>query len=320
MSVSTAVRHADLQDLVGLLQRQQTAKVDVVLPATAVTAHDSLLTVSGALPILGEGGVTDVDGAYRLTGPAESQLAARLEIPGRYLRRLRSDDRLDLWDTNVNGLLHGRPGARIAVGEQQLLLLRLFTSPEPGWPGIVRAVLSQRYGIINHLDVLTAHPVKKTIKITGKVIRVKGQGMVRITVENTKNVHREIALPDVLAARLIRRQQTRPGNELGLIFPSEAGTIMDPTNFNDQWRRVRKALGFDFEFDITSHTWRKTLLTIGDDAGISAVALADHAGHTEASMTQNTYMGRKRVRYQVAAAIDAAYATTGPDSAASDVS
>ncbi|WP_155981835.1 hypothetical protein [Nocardia sp. BMG111209] len=58
----------------------------------------------------------------------------------------------------------------------------------------------------------------------------------------------------------------------------------------------------------TGRTWRKALLTIGDDAGISAVALADHAGHTEASMTQNTYMGRKRVRYRVAAAIDAAYA------------
>lgn len=149
-------------------------------------------------------------------------------------------------------------------------------------------------------------PEKKTIKVTGKVIRVKGAGMVRVTEENSKNIHRELALPDVLVTRLVRRQQNKPKNELGLIFPSEAGTIMDPTNFNDQWRRVRKALGFDFEFEVTGHTFRKTLLTIGDDAGISAVALADHAGHSEASMTQNTYLGRKRVRFAVAEAMNRA--------------
>lgn len=148
---------------------------------------------------------------------------------------------------------------------------------------------------------------KKTIKVTGKVIRVKGRGMVRVTEENHKNIHREIALPHVLVVRLLRRQQTQPKNEMGLIFPSEVGTIMDPTNFNDQWRRVRRALGFDFDFEVTGHTFRKTLITIGDDAGISAVALADHAGHAETSMTQNTYMGRKRVRYEVAAALDAAF-------------
>lgn len=155
-------------------------------------------------------------------------------------------------------------------------------------------------------------PKKKTIKVTGKVIRVKGRGMVRITEENSKHIHREIALPTVLVDRLVLRQQTGRPNDLGLIYPSEAGTIMDPTNFNDQWRRVRKALGFDFEFDITGHTFRKTLLTIGDDAGISAVALADHARHSAASMTQNTYLGRKRVRYEIAAAVDAALGPHAP--------
>ncbi|GAA2465523.1 tyrosine-type recombinase/integrase [Nocardia seriolae] len=147
---------------------------------------------------------------------------------------------------------------------------------------------------------------KKTLKVTGKVIWVKGQAMVRVTEENSKNIHREIALPDALMTRRARRQQKIPDNPTGLIYPSKAETIMDPTNFNDQWRRVRKALGFDFDFDITGHTWCKTLITIGDDAGISAVALADHAGHVETSITQNSYMGRKRVRFAVAEAVNQA--------------
>jgi integrase len=43
---------------------------------------------------------------------------------------------------------------------------------------------------------------------------------------------------------------------------------------------------------VTSHTFRKTVATRLDEAGLSAREIADHIGHDNPSMTQNVYMGR----------------------------
>jgi len=52
-----------------------------------------------------------------------------------------------------------------------------------------------------------------------------------------------------------------------VIFPSTAGTLRDPDNFNKQWRTVRDQLGAP---DVTSHSFRKSVATLIDDDGLSA--------------------------------------------------
>ncbi|TQM32731.1 hypothetical protein [Nocardia bhagyanarayanae] len=157
MSIATCVRHAQLGDLVGLLNAQQAAKVDVVAPASALSASDGLLQLSGVEPILDERGFTLVDGLYRPTAAADAHLGSKLKIPVGYLKWLREQSRTDLYDANVNGLLHGPDDPRLTpTGDERSFLLRLFTSGVPDEPGILRAVLSDRYGIIDNLDVLTA--------------------------------------------------------------------------------------------------------------------------------------------------------------------
>lgn len=42
---------------------------------------------------------------------------------------------------------------------------------------------------------------------------------------------------------------------------------------------------------VTSHTYRRTVATRLDDAGLSACAIADHLGHAKPSMTQDVFMG-----------------------------
>ncbi len=153
MSVSTCLRHAELTDMVRLLEQQHTAKLDLVVPAVSLGAKDGYLELSGAAPVLDERGVTAVDGLYQPTAAADSQIAAKLEIPGRYLSKLRTENRLDLYDANVNSLLHGHPDG--AAPEDRSFLLRLFTG-DTGEAGLVRAFLSDRYGVIDNLDVLTA--------------------------------------------------------------------------------------------------------------------------------------------------------------------
>ncbi|WP_306357887.1 MULTISPECIES: hypothetical protein [unclassified Nocardia] len=156
MSVNSYARHLSLQELVPLLQEQQAAKVDVVAAASAIRAREGMVELFGVAAAVDERGVTAVDGLYRPTSAADGQIADKLGIPVRYLRRLRERDRLDLYDGNVNGWLHGPVDAELPEPDDRSFLLRLFTPPQSGQPGVLRALVSDRYGIIDNLDVLTA--------------------------------------------------------------------------------------------------------------------------------------------------------------------
>jgi integrase len=71
-----------------------------------------------------------------------------------------------------------------------------------------------------------------------------------------------------------------------MIFSSSAGTCRDPDNFDKQWRKVRHGLGVP---DVTSHSFRKSVATMIDDAGLSARIGADQLGHAKVSMTQDRH-------------------------------
>jgi integrase len=58
--------------------------------------------------------------------------------------------------------------------------------------------------------------------------------------------------------------------------------------------------------EVTSHSFRKTVATMIDDAGLSARIGADRLGHAKVSMTQDRYMRRGKVHAEVAALLDRA--------------
>jgi integrase len=93
--------------------------------------------------------------------------------------------------------------------------------------------------------------------------------------------------------------------EQTVIFPSTAGTLRDPNNFNTLWRAVRDDLGVP---GVTTHSFRKSLATLIDDEGLSGRIGADHLGQTNVSMTQDRYMSRGRIHTQVADLLDRAIA------------
>ena len=68
-----------------------------------------------------------------------------------------------------------------------------------------------------------------------------------------------------------------------------------------QWREVRDELG---QPDVSSHSFRKSVATMIDDAGLSARIGADQLGHSRPSMTQDVYMNRGRVHTEVADILD----------------
>lgn len=156
----TTARNATLDDLADLLKDQQTRKVDIVIPAANLRADKGRITVSGADPMLTDDGVTDINGHYTPTDVFDEGLSDKLGIPLGYLRRLRADA-VDLYDANVNGWLRGR--AIVRGGQRDVLrdadgrnfLFRGFRRSD-GQDGVGRALLSDKYGRTDNLDVLTA--------------------------------------------------------------------------------------------------------------------------------------------------------------------
>jgi integrase len=140
-----------------------------------------------------------------------------------------------------------------------------------------------------------------TLSVTGKVFRATGQGLQRHDTAKSEAGLRTLPLPGFAIEVLAARHQAPFLGEQRMIFPSTAGTLRDPNNFNKQWRKVRDGLG---AADVTTHSFRKSLATLIDDEGLSARIGADHLGHTNISMTQDRYMSRGRVHTQVADLLD----------------
>jgi Phage integrase family len=131
----------------------------------------------------------------------------------------------------------------------------------------------------------------------------KAKGLVRADETKTAAGRRVIPLPAFAIAVLSERRNLPFLGQQLVIFPSTNGTLRDPDNFAGQWRKTRDELGVP---DISSHSFRKTVATLIDDAGLSARIGADHLGHAKVSMTQDRYMSRGRVHNQVAELLDRA--------------
>jgi integrase len=111
-----------------------------------------------------------------------------------------------------------------------------------------------------------------------------------------------------------RRTSTRrrplpsaPGADLGaepvgLIFPPLLGEARNPSNANRDLKATLIRIDPSLEW-VTSHTWRKTVVTRLDEAGLSARAIADHVGHAKPSMTQGVYIGRGVASAEAASAL-----------------
>lgn len=148
--IKLETRNASLSDLADLLKDQQAAKVDLVVPMSKLTSRDGVIAVDGS-------GVF-TDQRFAPTAIADGHLAEKLGVPVTYLRKMRAG-RVDLYDANVNGWAKGSIHEGIAAGgkaDARSVLLRTFQSGDPSEVGVLRAVLSDKYGIIDNFDVLVA--------------------------------------------------------------------------------------------------------------------------------------------------------------------
>jgi len=141
------------------------------------------------------------------------------------------------------------------------------------------------------------------LAVTGKVIGVPGEGLLRVDETKSTARRRNIPLPTFAADMLRKRRQLPYLGEQMVVFPSTAETLRDPNNFAKERRTAREELGVP---EVTTHSFRKTVATLIDDEGLSARIGADHLGHSHVSMTQDRYMARGRIHTQVADLLDRA--------------
>lgn len=169
MSTQLTTRNATLETLADILMKQASSKLDIATPLVNLRMHGGVATIAGT-------SVFDDGQRYLPTAIADGHIAGKLGIDLRYLRRCR-EERIDLYDLNVNGWVHGynadaesghpvpddTPLASLTDAEiaahylpdTRTVTLRLFQG-DPGELGVLRAILSDRYGIIDNLDVTLA--------------------------------------------------------------------------------------------------------------------------------------------------------------------
>ncbi len=145
------LRNTDLQALATRLQHDQARKLDLVVPAANLMANRAgQLIAVDAHQQLTPDGVTTVDLPIEIGRNMAGQVADKLKIPAAYYERMHTEA-TDLWAHNVNHWLNVKAEAGAKY------LLRTFTAkPEDldGQPAFGRALLSDRYFIVDHIDVL----------------------------------------------------------------------------------------------------------------------------------------------------------------------
>ncbi|TFV91217.1 tyrosine-type recombinase/integrase [Blastococcus sp. CT_GayMR16] len=175
----------------------------------------------------------------------------------------------------------------------------------------------------------------RTWEVNATVVRVPGTGLAIQPRPKTTAGWRVVALPH-FAVRMLenRRGRFRRQSDAEVVFPPPlSGVLRDPSNVSGDLRQLLDSFecetcagtGYQLNRDgafktevagrrirceegpwswVTSHTFRKTVATRLDEAGLSPRQVADQLGHANPSMTLDVYFGRQVVSAEAARVLD----------------
>lgn len=98
---------------------------------------------------------------------------------------------------------------------------------------------------------------------------------------------RDIPIPEFIRAEIINQMRLAESHKGKLLFVNSNGDFADPKNANKFLRSTLKKVNIN---DITTHSLRHTYGTRCIEAGMRAVALQRLMGHSDISVTMNTYV------------------------------
>jgi len=134
----------ELMKLAQELERQRESRMDVIVPSTEIFAQPTVDDVNLSFTVPAKG-VRQLE-VMPLTDWAHSQVSNKLDIPLKYYRKMR-EQAPELLARNINEWLPTPNKELISKPKDRKLLLRTLD-------GEVRAVLSDRYKILDNHDLL----------------------------------------------------------------------------------------------------------------------------------------------------------------------
>lgn len=178
--------------------------------------------------------------------------------------------------------------------------------------------LAVRYDLVDLIDIMLATGLRigeaaaitwpaidldaGTIEVRGTVVRLKGEGLRIKPKPKTKTGYRTLELPAWALTLLTRRQRWAKPNPWHAVFTAPLGGLRDPSNTQQTLRGAFDRAGYPWA---SSHSCRKTVATLMDQAGLSARSAADQLGHANVTTTQDYYYGRRTARTGAAAVLEA---------------
>jgi integrase len=121
-------------------------------------------------------------------------------------------------------------------------------------------------------------------------------GTVTVRKSKTTAGERRITIPAHLVTVLSARERVADA-----VFPTVMGKRRDRRNTAAQWQETRERLELP---TYTFHSFRKTVATALDQAGLSARDIAEYLGHANPALTQKVYMSKTVGGRRAADALD----------------
>jgi len=140
-----------------------------------------------------------------------------------------------------------------------------------------------------------------TVDIRWHLIRQTGVGLLRLPgTKSGEKGERLLPLP-LWAVEMLRSRRALIGPSVEPVFSDSLGGWCDPSNVRRVWRNAR---GRAEMHGLVTHTLRKAVASVLDDAHMPTRRISDQLGHAKVSMTQDHYLGRRLTDRQAADALE----------------
>lgn len=178
----------------------------------------------------------------------------------------------------------------LEIEEQQKLTDYLIYVPIQDEPYknvfLLQMFLGLRIGEALALQTSNINLQKNIINITKTLTTDKNKIVIMGDSTKTYAGERQIPIPESLLDTIKTQMMLAETHKDKLLFVSKNNNYLSPKQANDRLKTIAKKLGI---IGITTHSLRHTYGTRCIEAGMRAVALQRLMGHTDVSVTLNTY-------------------------------
>lgn len=151
---------------------------------------------------------------------------------------------------------------------------------------LLQMYLGLRIGEVLALKISDINLPKNIISVNKTLTIDKNNKIIMGESTKTYAGTREVPIPAFIKQEIISQMKAATNNKDKLLFVDTKNNYMSPQNANRQLKYILKAMGIE---DISTHSLRHTYGTRCIEAGMRAVALQRLMGHTDISITLNTY-------------------------------